>query len=55
MKQRGFTLIELLLGLIVSGILAQLAVPGFKSLMDSQTRLSAAQASVLVPVPWPVR
>ena len=44
MKQRGFTLIELLLGLIVSGILAQLAVPGFKSLLDSQTRLSAAQA-----------
>lgn len=44
MTQRGFTLIELLLGLIVSGILAQLAVPGFKALFESQQRQSAAQS-----------
>ena len=44
MPQRGFTLIELLLGLIVSGILAHLAVPSFKSLLESQQRQSAAQS-----------
>jgi len=44
MRQRGFTLIELLLGLLVSGILAHLAVPGFKSLLESQQRQSAAQS-----------
>ncbi|KJZ54127.1 MULTISPECIES: GspH/FimT family pseudopilin [Pseudomonas] len=44
MQQRGFTLIELLLGLIVSGILANLAVPSFKSLLESQQRYSAAQS-----------
>lgn len=44
MQQRGFTLIELLLGLIVSGILANLAVPSFKSLLESQQRHSAAQS-----------
>ncbi|MBV4451302.1 MULTISPECIES: GspH/FimT family pseudopilin [Pseudomonas] len=44
MRQRGFTLIELLLGLIVSGILANLAVPGFKSLLASQQRHGAAQS-----------
>ncbi|BDB17584.1 general secretion pathway protein GspH [Pseudomonas sp. CYM-20-01] len=44
MQQRGFTLIELLLGLIVSGILANLAVPSFKSLLESQQRQSAAQS-----------
>ncbi|SDT66377.1 prepilin-type N-terminal cleavage/methylation domain-containing protein [Pseudomonas cedrina] len=36
MQQRGFTLIELLLGLIISSILANLAVPGFKNLLESQ-------------------
>ncbi|PRA26320.1 GspH/FimT family pseudopilin [Pseudomonas poae] len=44
MKQRGFTLIELLLGLIVSGILASLAVPSFKGLLDSQQRQNAAHS-----------
>ncbi|KRP53230.1 GspH/FimT family pseudopilin [Pseudomonas poae] len=44
MKQRGFTLIELLLGLIMSGILAHLAVPGFKGLLDSRHRQEAAQS-----------
>jgi len=44
MKQRGFTLIELLLGLIVSGILTHLAVPGFKSLLESQQQQGAAQS-----------
>ncbi|PQZ86577.1 MULTISPECIES: GspH/FimT family pseudopilin [Pseudomonas] len=44
MHQRGFTLIELLLGLIVSAILAHLAVPGFKQLLESQSRQNAAQA-----------
>lgn len=43
MKQQGFTLIELLLGLILSSILAHLAVPGFKGLLDSQHTQSAAQ------------
>jgi len=46
MTQRGFTLIELLLGLILSGILAQLAVPSFKGLLESQQRQSAAQSLV---------
>lgn len=46
MTQRGFTLIELLLGLILSGILAQLAVPSFKGLLESQQRHSAAQSLV---------
>ena len=44
MQQRGFTLIELLLGLIVSSILANLAVPSFKSLLETQQRHSAAQS-----------
>ena len=44
MKQHGFTLIELLLGLIMSGILAHLAVPSFKRLLDSQQQQSAAQS-----------
>lgn len=44
MTQRGFTLIELLLGLIISGILAHLAVPSFKGLLESQQRHSAAQS-----------
>jgi type IV fimbrial biogenesis protein FimT len=44
MKQRGFTLIELLLGLILSGVLAQLAIPGFKGLLESQRRQSAAES-----------
>lgn len=44
MQQRGFTLIELLLGLILSSILAHLAVPGFKGLLESQQRQSAAQS-----------
>lgn len=44
MHQRGFTLIELLLGLLLSGILANLAVPGFKHLLESQERQSAAHA-----------
>ena len=46
MTQRGFTLIELLLGLILSGILAQLAVPSFTGLLESQQRHSAAQSLV---------
>lgn len=44
MQQRGFTLIELLLGLLLSGMLAHLAVPGFKHLLESQQRQSAAQS-----------
>jgi len=44
MTQRGFTLIELLLGLIVTGLLAQLAVPNFKGLLESQQRQSVAQS-----------
>jgi len=44
MKQKGFTLIEMLLGLIVTSFLAQLAVPGFKGLLESQQRQNAAQA-----------
>lgn len=44
MKQHGFTLIELLLGLIMSGVLAHLAVPSFKRLLDSQQQQSAAQS-----------
>ncbi|WP_455824588.1 GspH/FimT family pseudopilin [Pseudomonas graminis] len=44
MRQRGFTLIELLLGLALSGILAHLAVPNFKNLLQSQQRHSAAQS-----------
>ncbi|AZF14318.1 Type IV fimbrial biogenesis protein FimT [Pseudomonas sp. R4-35-07] len=44
MTQRGFTLIELLLGLIVTGVLAQLAIPNFKGLLESQQRQSVAQA-----------
>lgn len=46
MTQRGFTLIELLLGLLVSGILAHLAVPSFKGLLESQQRQNAAQSLV---------
>ncbi|WP_460131572.1 GspH/FimT family pseudopilin [Pseudomonas sp. S1_E04] len=44
MDQRGFTLIELLLALMLSGILAHLAVPNFKHLLESQRRHSAAQS-----------
>ena len=44
MEQRGFTLIELLLGLIMSGILANLAVPSFRHLLESQQRHNAAQS-----------
>ncbi|TFY92400.1 prepilin-type N-terminal cleavage/methylation domain-containing protein [Pseudomonas kairouanensis] len=44
MIQRGFTLLELLLGLLVSGILAHLAVPAFKSLLESQQRQTTAQS-----------
>lgn len=44
MKQHGFTLIELLLGLTLSGILAHLAVPGFKGLLESQQQRSAAHS-----------
>ena len=44
MTQRGFTLIELLLGLIMSSILAHLAVPNFKNLLESQQQQSAAQS-----------
>ena len=44
MTQRGFTLIEMLLGLIVTSFLAQLAVPGFKGLLESQQRQSLAQS-----------
>ena len=44
MRQQGFTLIELLLGLIVSGILASLATPSFKGLLESQQRQGVAQS-----------
>ena len=44
MNQRGFTLIELALGLILSAILAHLAVPGFKQLLQSQQQLNAAHS-----------
>ncbi|QJI31103.1 prepilin-type N-terminal cleavage/methylation domain-containing protein [Pseudomonas sp. ADAK18] len=46
MKQYGFTLIELLFGLILSGFLAQLAMPSFKGLLESQRRQSAAESLV---------
>ncbi|OPA94183.1 general secretion pathway protein GspH [Pseudomonas fluorescens] len=44
MKQRGFTLIELLLSLLLSCLLALMAAPGFKGLLASQQRNSAANA-----------
>ncbi|KTC49435.1 general secretion pathway protein GspH [Pseudomonas fluorescens ABAC62] len=44
MKQQGFTLIELLLALIMSGVLANLAVPSFVGLLESQQRQSAAHS-----------
>ncbi|WDU61550.1 GspH/FimT family pseudopilin [Pseudomonas poae] len=44
MQQRGFTLIELLIGLVLSGVLAHLAVPNFKSLLESHQRQNAAQS-----------
>ncbi|PKH27367.1 general secretion pathway protein GspH [Pseudomonas fluorescens] len=44
MTQRGFTLIELLLGLVVTGVLAQLALPGFKGLLAAQQQQSVAQS-----------
>ncbi|UNM20851.1 GspH/FimT family pseudopilin [Pseudomonas sp. ArH3a] len=44
MRQHGFTLIELLLSVVLSGILANLAIPGFKGLLESQQRQTAAQA-----------
>ncbi|QHF42991.1 general secretion pathway protein GspH [Pseudomonas sp. S35] len=44
MKQQGFTLIELLLALILSSVMAHLAVPSFKSLLESQQQRSAAQS-----------
>lgn len=44
MKQRGFTLIELVLSLILSSALAQLAVPSFKGLIESQRRYGAAES-----------
>ena len=44
MRHQGFTLIELLLGLIVSGILASLATPSFKGLLESQQRQGVAQS-----------
>ncbi|NNB70476.1 GspH/FimT family pseudopilin [Pseudomonas fluorescens] len=44
MRQHGFTLIELLLGLVLSGILANLAVPGFRGFLASQQRQTAVNA-----------
>lgn len=44
MQQRGFTLIELLFGLFLGSILAQMAVPAFKSLLASQQQRSAAHS-----------
>ncbi len=44
MRQRGFTLIELLLGLMLGSILAHLAVPGFKGLLELQRQQTAAQS-----------
>lgn len=44
MRQKGFTLIELLLGLLLSGALANLAVPAFKGLLESQRRQDTAQS-----------
>ena len=44
MRQHGFTLIELLLALLLSGVLAHLATPNFKSLLQSQQRQGAAHA-----------
>ncbi|NVZ19323.1 GspH/FimT family pseudopilin [Pseudomonas costantinii] len=44
MPQRGFTLIELLFGLMLSGILAHLAVPSFNGLLESQQQNSAAHS-----------
>jgi type IV fimbrial biogenesis protein FimT len=44
MKERGFTLLELLLGLMVSGILAHLAAPNFKGLLEAHQQRSAANS-----------
>jgi type IV fimbrial biogenesis protein FimT len=44
MRQHGFTLIELLISLVLSAILANLAVPGFKGLLESQQRNHAAHS-----------
>jgi type IV fimbrial biogenesis protein FimT len=44
MKQRGLSLIELILGLFLSGILANLAVPSLKGLLESQRRQGAAES-----------
>lgn len=44
MKQRGFPLIELLVGLLLSGMLANLAVPALNGLLESQRRQNAAEA-----------
>lgn len=44
MKQRGFTLIELLLCLLLSGALANLAVPALKGMLESFRRQNIAEA-----------
>ncbi|MGY2170108.1 GspH/FimT family pseudopilin [Pseudomonas gingeri] len=42
MSLRGFTLIELLVGLVLIALLAHLAFPSFRDLMDSQHRRVSA-------------
>lgn len=44
MKEQGFTLIELLLSLLLSGVLAHLATPSFKGLLESHQQRSAASS-----------
>ncbi len=41
-KHRGFTLIELMITLTVLGIIAAIALPGFKSILDGRKLVGAA-------------